>query len=70
MTTKDTPHDIRIDELKKVWSGMNKAAQIRDGGYSIRTLNLDDLSYYLHNRQRVLAGKKAHTPEEWFEAER
>lgn len=60
----------RADELTKVWSGMNDAAQVRDGGYSSRNLNLDDLSFYLHNRRRELDGKKPHTPDEWFEAER
>ena len=63
--------EARLDELAKVWGGMNTAGQIRDGGkYSSRDLNLDDLSYYLHNRRRVLQGKKALTPEKWFEAER
>lgn len=57
----------RIDELKKIWSGMNKAATIRDNGYSARLLTLDDLSYYIHNRIRVLEGKKTHTPTEWIE---
>lgn len=60
----------RLKELEKVWSGMNTAGGIRDGGYSARNLNLDDLSYYLYNRRRVLKGQKALTPEEWFEAER
>lgn len=62
--------EARLDELSKVWSGMDTAGTIRDGGYSARNLNLDDLSYWLHNRRRVLQGKKALTPEEWLEAER
>lgn len=65
--SNDKLNKARIDELRKVWAGMNKAVIIRDGGYTNRDLTLDDLSYYLHNRQRVLSGKKAHTPQEWLE---
>jgi hypothetical protein len=62
--------DIKIAELNKVWNGMNTAASIRDGTYTARNLNLDDLSYYIYNRRRALQGLKAHTPKEWFEAVR
>lgn len=69
-TIKSLMLEERLDELSKVWGGMNTAGSIRDGGYSARNLNLDDLSYWIHNRRRVLRGEKALTPEEWLEAER
>ena len=60
----------RIDELKKVLSGVNTAAGILTPASGARPFNNDDWGYYIYNRIRVLEGKKAHTPEEWFEAER
>ena len=69
--SKDTTNTTeRIDELKKVLSGVNVAAVIRTPTAGARLLNIDDLNYYLYNRIRVLEGKKSHTPEEWLEAER
>ena len=58
---------IRLAEISQIWGGINKAATIRDSKYGLSNLNLDDLSYYLHNRERVLQGKKAHTPKQWLE---
>lgn len=71
-STNDIPTNKsdRIDELRKFMSGVNTAAGIRTPTAGYRNLNIDDVQYYLYNRIRVLQGKKAHTPDEWFEAVR
>lgn len=59
--------EARLDELSNIMGGTNTASWIRTPQAGSRSLNLDDVHYYIHNRKRVLSGEKAHTPEEWFD---